>query len=236
MWCCDTVTLSASLSLPTFANIAKWLHNTNKCSIIKTCPSKPLCTSEPQASSVWPQLCFWKWDCPSCVPRALMAPGDNLGDWGALLWEQWFLLKSKISALNQVTWVSQKNICLHTRNWRFLIWSFSSQYFVAPWNTRTIHNLMSYQPAPGATSNQTSHKAGGTGMISVLHKDLQLFLYFCFLACVYKYQACVFLIRGSIMVHKWKAACTILRRPRNLITSLNTLRLLQHPPKTLLIS
>lgn len=152
-------TLSTSLSLPAFANIAKWLHNTNKCFIIKNYPPKPLCTSEPQASSVWPQLCFWQWDCPPpCVPQALPEPGDSLGDWGALLWKQWFVLKSKSSVQYHITWVSQKNICLLTRNWGFLIQSFSSQYFVAQWSTRTSYNKISYQPASGATGNQAQHQ------------------------------------------------------------------------------
>lgn len=207
--------------------------------------SKPLCTSEPQASLVRPQLFLWQWDRPPpCMPQAVAAPGDNLGHWGILLQKLWFLLKGKISAQYQVTWVSQKNIWSLTRNWGFSIGSFSSQYFVAQGSTRTSYSMMSYQPAAAATGNQAQHqphhysrmpRVRGTRMLPILHKDLQLFLYFSFLTCVCRYQAYVFLNWGSGMTQEWKAACSISRRPRNFSTSLNTLRLFQHSAKRLLI-
>lgn len=145
-------TLSTALSLPAFAHIAKRLHNPNKCFIIKTYPSEPLCTPEPLASSARPQLCSWRWDCPpskcaSGTPTTWGQPG-GLGR-SAL---------ATVSAQYRVTRVSQKTIYLFIRNWGVLIQSFSSQYFVAPWSTRTSYSKVSHQPASGATGHQAQQQ------------------------------------------------------------------------------
>lgn len=174
-------TLSASLPLPAFANIAKWLHNANKCFIIETYPSEALCPSEPQTSSAAAALLLAVGLSPFPCAWGTAGTWGQPGDWGVLLWKQWFLLESKIPAQYQVTWVSQKTTCLLTRNWGFLIQSFSSQYFLAQWHTRTSCSKISYQPASGTTGNQAQHQphhsfctpqVRGTLMVSILYEDL----------------------------------------------------------------